>query len=847
MEISNKDFVHLHVHSEYSKFDGLATIKGLVAKAREMGFPALAITDHGNVGSFIKFIKECKATKDKNDKLLKYPPIKPILGVELYFCRKHTAKSKAEQPEERFGNSHIVLLAKNWDGYQNLCTLDQIGYTQGFWYDPRIDFDLLAKHSKGLICSTACLGGIINKNLLHDRYDQAKKAAGLFKDIFKEDFFMEVMFHGMAAERSIIPDIFKLSKELDIPVIATNDCISGDSMIVTGSGLKSATEVKAGDFLLTHNGRMRRVEFVNRRKSNNIYTVHGYMGGELIRATGNHPILVGMRKRSGTKNVIRSLQWISVQDLTPNHYFAIPKIHSEDIFCSASVEQSHIDVLKYYDIKKYRRSSFMENDVEYVYSGRCMDKNIRIPRCLPLDKAFFEVLGLYIAEGCVSTDGLQQLNFGLHKDEIHLKKKLVDFFSSFGLHPSVRCHGNGVWIRVVSTVFAELFSKLCGNSSSQKHMPILENRNSFFGCWTRDQVSYILSTYIEGDGHEPLGRKAISIASTSKTLIFEISAILNALGILSLPTERDYQNRNSFKEWKHKNPNAKSSNWNNTFILHISGNNKFILQRWIHRHKNQEVLKGKQNYCEDDNYYYVKIKKIKSIENEMEVYNFQVAEDESYTVNFVSVHNCHYIEKKHAKSQEVLMCMSSSKCMHDPKRPKLPTEEFYLKSANEMYKMFQVYPQVITNTVALANRIDNKDIDNHLFGGMRLPKFGIPEQYETPFEYLKFLAIDGLKKLNWDKSKPHVEALRKELIDVKVALDNNNYDFSTYFLIVRDIIQFAKSKEIMCGAGRGSGYASILLRCLGITYGVDPIEYELLWERFLGFDSAHFIKTTDFF
>ena len=430
-KINNKDFVHLHVHSEFSKFDGLATINDLVTHARKMGFPALALTDHGNVGGFIKFIKACRATKDKKDNPIEYAPIKPILGAELYLARNHLSKGKAAQPDERKGNRHIVLLAKNWDGYQNLCQLSQTGFVDGFWYDPRIDFGLLSKHSKGLICSTACLGSVVNINLVYGRYKQAKQAASMLKDIFGEDFFMEIMFHGIYSEKYIADDIFKISKELDVPVIATNDC--------------------------------------------------------------------------------------------------------------------------------------------------------------------------------------------------------------------------------------------------------------------------------------------------------------------------------------------------------------------------------------------------------------------------------HYIEKKHAKAQEVLMCMSSSKCIHDPKRPRLPTEEFYLKSAAQMLSIFKHTPQVISNTVALAERIDTEDIEKHLFGGMRLPKFDIPEKYNTPYEYLKDLAVDGVKRLKWDKSKPHVDALKKELIDVRVALDNNNYDFATYFLIVRDIIQFAKSKGIMCGAGRGSGYASVLLRCLGITHGVDPLNYELLWERFLGFQNSKFVKSSDFF
>ena len=214
----------------------------------------------------------------------------------------------------------------------------------------------------------------------------------------------------------------------------------------------------------------------------------------------------------------------------------------------------------------------------------------------------------------------------------------------------------------------------------------------------------------------------------------------------------------------------------------------------------------------------------------------------------IATNDCHYLNKNLAKSQEVLMCMSSSKCIHDPKRPRLPTEEFYLKSAAEMLKIFKHTPQVLSNTVALAERINTEDIEKHLFvGGMRLPKFDMPDEYSEPYEYLKALAVKGMKKLGWDKSPEHVKALKKELVDVKVALDNNNYDFSTYFFIVQDIIGFANNNDILPGPGRGSGYASVLLRCLEITYGPDPIEYGLIWERFLGFTGKKFIKSSDFF
>ena len=190
--------------------------------------------------------------------------------------------------------------------------------------------------------------------------------------------------------------------------------------------------------------------------------------------------------------------------------------------------------------------------------------------------------------------------------------------------------------------------------------------------------------------------------------------------------------------------------------------------------------------------------------------------------------------------------MSQQRCVKDPKRLKFDHMEFYLKSAEEMGRIFGSHPNCLTNSVVLAERINTKDIEENLFGGMRLPKFDIPSKYKNPYEYLCGWAWEGMERIGWDKSKENVETLMMELNDVKVAYEYNNYDFSTYFLIVRDYIQDAKDKGVLVGCGRGSGYASIILRCLGITYGIDPLKYKLLWQRFLGFDNKKFIKESDF-
>ena len=440
MIFSNKDFVHWHVHSSYSKFDGLAKVDDLVMQARKMGFPALAITDHGNIMSWIKFLQKCRATKDKKGQDIPYAPIKPILGCEFYSCRKmdigqnqekrDTELIKKWQPDGRRGNRHLNLYAMNFEGYKNICRMSQNSFLEGFYYDPRIDLDLISKHSKGVMCGSACLSSVINVNLMYGHYNRAKETCGILNEIFEGNFFLEVMYHGIKEEKEIIPLIFKLSSELNIPVICTNDS--------------------------------------------------------------------------------------------------------------------------------------------------------------------------------------------------------------------------------------------------------------------------------------------------------------------------------------------------------------------------------------------------------------------------------HYINKDQGEAQEVLLCMSQSKCMKDPSRLRFGHKEFYLKSAEDMAKIFGNMPQCFTNSIKMAERIDTKNIEENLFGGMRLPKFDIPKKYKNPYEFLTDLAWEGMKKVGWDTSQNHIEALKMELNDVKVAYESNNYDFSTYFLIVRDYIQHAKNKGVLVGCGRGSGYASVLLRCLGITYGIDPLEYGLIWERFLGFDTRKFVKESDF-
>ena len=200
-------FVHLHLHTEYSLLDGAARIKKLVKILKERGAPACAITDHGNMYGAVKFYEECKA----ND-------IKPIIGTEFYVVDDLNYKQGKPNP------AHLIILAKNDKGYHNLCKLNSIAWVNGFYYKPRIDYKTLAEYSEGLICSSACLAGDIPRLLAQGRFEDAVKFGEKLRDMFAPgDFYIEVQDHGIALQRQILPDLFRLAEVLGVKTIATND------------------------------------------------------------------------------------------------------------------------------------------------------------------------------------------------------------------------------------------------------------------------------------------------------------------------------------------------------------------------------------------------------------------------------------------------------------------------------------------------------------------------------------------------------------------------------------------------------------------------------------------------
>lgn len=210
--LNNSDikFTHLHVHTEYSLLDGSAKIGELVKRAKELGMDSLAITDHGAMFGVMDFYKTCKAEG-----------VKPIIGCEVYVAPKSRFDKNSKESVSYY---HLVLLAENQEGYQNLIKLVSLGYTEGFYYKPRVDEEILSQYHTGLIATSACLAGPVARTLLNGSYEIAKETALRYLDIFGEgNFFLELQNHGIAEQKIVNSALVKMSQETGIPLICTND------------------------------------------------------------------------------------------------------------------------------------------------------------------------------------------------------------------------------------------------------------------------------------------------------------------------------------------------------------------------------------------------------------------------------------------------------------------------------------------------------------------------------------------------------------------------------------------------------------------------------------------------
>src|SRR6476659_9257173 len=205
-------FVHLHLHTDYSILDGACDVEQLVHRVKELGMPAVAMTDHGNIFGAVHFVNAANKAG-----------VKPIVGCELYICKKDDHVIERTPPDGDTYN-HLLVLAENEMGYRNLVKITSEASLRGFYYKPRVSKEFLAAHSQGLIGLSGCLKGEVAEYLMEDKYEAARDAAATYRDIFgKENFYLEIQDQGLEMEHRIHPNLFKLEQDLGLPLVATND------------------------------------------------------------------------------------------------------------------------------------------------------------------------------------------------------------------------------------------------------------------------------------------------------------------------------------------------------------------------------------------------------------------------------------------------------------------------------------------------------------------------------------------------------------------------------------------------------------------------------------------------
>ncbi|MBQ8882231.1 MAG: PHP domain-containing protein, partial [Clostridia bacterium] len=222
-----RKFVHLHLHTEYSLLDGATRIDKLFARCEELGMPAVALTDHGNMYGALKFVKVAVAHTDHDADPFRFLAerkefkVKPILGCELYLTEDMSVKTTTGGKMPKY--NHIVLLAKNLTGYKNLVKLTSLAYVDGLYYKPRTDFAHLSQYSEGLVCLSACLAGELPQAILKGQLDKADEIVAKYKALFGDDYYIEIQDHNIRDQKVVLPHLIALARKHGVKIVATND------------------------------------------------------------------------------------------------------------------------------------------------------------------------------------------------------------------------------------------------------------------------------------------------------------------------------------------------------------------------------------------------------------------------------------------------------------------------------------------------------------------------------------------------------------------------------------------------------------------------------------------------
>ncbi|HET6965347.1 MAG TPA: DNA polymerase III subunit alpha [Acidimicrobiales bacterium] len=779
-------FTHLHQHTEYSMLDGAARIPDVIARAVADGQPAIGITDHGNMYGVLDFYK---AARDAG--------IKPIIGTEAYMA----GESRFERPVRRGrvddtgGDAdageklyyHLTLLAENNQGYKNLLKLSSEAYLEGYFYKPR--------------------------------------------------------------------------------------CLMPGQEIVTPDGVKNIEDIQVGDLVLSHEGRFRPVtQTMTRQHHGEIVGVRlGARYSRVTWMTGEHPVLI--RDQSGQRS------WVEARDIVagrPGNTERADAWHSWVCLPKPRSERDEPEVIRTAEYINWepvegrpgwwRKEAPRKKIGPTAHYSQLLDE---IP--LSYEVGFF--LGLYVAEGGASRN---EVTWSFHRKELDLMgrcaamvEKLTGKIPDIGGRPD-RPDYEGCHVRVSSSPLAQLLVALCGKGARHKHLP------GFVFDAPREFQEGIVEGVFAGDG--AIRQDVTILCQTSRDLAWQIRTLRASLGDdfacvarvhLDHPAHADQYRCNfspdrptrhrkclSDEQYVYKPVAAIETRHYEgpVYNIEVAEDHSYVSDFAIHncdwelleRHHDgliattgclggvvlQALLKGDFERATTLGARLQDIFGKQSLFVELQDHGLPEQQKTNPELirlarrigaPLLATNDSHYVKRSDAEAHDALLCVQTGSVKDDPKRFKFHGDEHYLKTAAEMRSLFRDYQEACDNTLWIAERAD-VSIE---FGKPKLPEFPRPQGFDDADSYLRHLTVEGAKARYGVPLPSEVT----ERLDYELSVISD-MGFSDYFLVVWDLIRHAKEHDIRVGPGRGSAAGCCVAYCLRIV-DLDPIRYDLLFERFL--------------
>jgi hypothetical protein len=759
--------------------------------------------------------------------------IKYIPGCEIYYCdwepKRHELEAqgiKVRSPEWRRNNQelayriirarHLTVLAQNQTGFHNLVKLTTQAYRTGLFgagvkQFNRIWFEKLCEFKEGLIILSGCLNGPISHELRYkkltdregnlvlertakQRLDEAVKYVKKFKSVFGENFKMELQMPGVEDDEEVFRYQIALADHFGIDVVLANDCWNKELPVQTADGSKKLCDIRIGDYVWTHRGRLREVVQIGKRDVRPGEAIYGFLGSKAIQCTGNHKLL--------TRANGRTASLLEMERTEPDAEFAVTRIRLP------STDLASIRASDYLDSPRLR----VKNGMVYPIGGRTINP---IPDVLELSDDLLWAMGMYVSEG--SSDKYR-LSYGHHALESPLFTRLSAYFSSFGFRPNVAAVStNGVRTRVCSSGFSYLFNALMGRSSSTKRLP------NFWSRLSLRQLTILLRGYFDGDGCK--GRK--NFFTTSIQLMTDLMQAFAALGLGVTPSLRPR------REMIIRKSRGRSIV---TFCREgYTGSIGMIGLRVLGYQVDYDSSKTRYKWSVDDDYVWIR-NPFKRIDSDIsEVWCIEVKEDHTFTMGVTSS-NCHYLLRKDFQLQKIMMAIAQELTVDSPDLFHVNSDEQYMKTRAELWARFKnndyckgiddrKFEEMCDNSLKVADMCKTVEFD---------PDPKIPHIANADDELRKLVAI-RLKELKLDTDTrkfvidgKEVTYLQQAKIELRRFIDKG---FASYFLITRDLVKFGRERGWPFSP-RGSAGGSLVCYLLGI-HCLDPMLWGLSFDRFL--------------